>query len=334
MKFNLFALACIAAASEARSRRNDSSSASNEAKQEFLNWASQNGLSYSGMDEFARRERTWLETDRKIKETNRAAELSGDASALKLKHTVFSAMDEEERKKHMGLKLKEGALQGRKKELEAKRDQEGGRRKLSLKSNHKDWAAEGVTGPVKDQGGCGSCYTFSSNTTLEARIAIETGTYQRLSEQQIVDCANWDATQYFWLYGCDGGYMSEVWWYQRDYGAMADADYPYVSGTTGEVGACMENADQYVASVVEWGEVDGSSTANIASALEEGPLAIAVAAYSDTWFNYGGGIVTSDNSDCNPDWLDHAVVLVGYSEGGSDSDELVVTETVETTCRR
>ena len=61
-----------------------------------------------------------------------------------------------------------------------------------------DWAAAGKTGPVKNQGGCGSCYVFSSNTVLEATIAIETGKpYQHLSEQQIVDCAHYDDTQYY-----------------------------------------------------------------------------------------------------------------------------------------
>ena len=248
MKFNLFALACIAAASEARSRRGGDASSDNlEAKKQFLSWAAENGLSYTGTTEFASRERTWMETNRKIESTNAAAEASGDASALKLKHTRFSALTEQEKKKLMGLKLKEGALESRQKELKAQK-KDGDRRKLSLQSNHLDWAASGHTGAVKDQGDCGSCYTFSSNTTLEAKIAIQTGQpYQRLSEQQIVDCANWDQTQYFWLYGCQGGYMSEVWWYQRDYGAMADADYPYESGVTGEPGACMEDSSKFVA---------------------------------------------------------------------------------------
>jgi len=61
--------------------------------------------------------------------------------------------------------------------------------------------------------------------------------------------------------------MSEVWWYQRDYGAMADADYPYVSGTTGEIGNCTEDSSKFVASVSSWYYVDGSDTGNIAVEL-------------------------------------------------------------------
>ena len=63
MKFNLFTLACIAAVSQARSRRDEGSSAERESTKNFLNWAAQNGVSYSGTEEFARREQIWLKTD-------------------------------------------------------------------------------------------------------------------------------------------------------------------------------------------------------------------------------------------------------------------------------
>ena len=173
-------------------------------------------------------------------------------------------MSKEERQKLYGLKDIETRREG-----QEVKQQDGRRgRGLAMTASAVDWAANGITGPVKDQGSCGSCYTFASNTVLEATVSIQKGTpYKRLSEQQIVDCANWYATSYYYLYGCNGGYMTEVWWYQRDYGAMADADYPYVSGTTGEIGNCTEDSSKFVASVSSWDSVDGSSTGNIAAEL-------------------------------------------------------------------
>ena len=145
-------------------------------------------------------------------------------------------MSKEERQKLYGLKDIETRREG-----QEVKQQDGRRgRGLAMTASAVDWAANGITGPVKDQGSCGSCYTFASNTVLEATVSIQKGTpYKRLSEQQIVDCANWYATSYYYLYGCNGGYMTEVWWYQRDVGAMLDEDYPY----TASEGVCVENAN-------------------------------------------------------------------------------------------
>ena len=52
-----------------------------------------------------------------------------------------------------------------------------------------DWRTKGVVTDVKDQGGCGSCWTFSTAETLESHIAIRTGKLMVFSEQQIVSCA-------------------------------------------------------------------------------------------------------------------------------------------------
>ena len=181
-----------------------------------------------------------------------------------------------------------------------------------------DWHADGYTGDVKDQGACGSCYTFASNTALEATLMIEQGApYQRLSEQQIVDCANWDVTQYFYLYGCQGGYMSEVWWYQRDNGAMLDEEYPYTSGTTSSVGQCQYDQSKTKNVVTSWGSVTGGKEA-IIEAVQVKPMAVAVSAGNTAFMQYSSGILTS--SDCNGG-LDHAVVLVGYHDGSENNDD-------------
>jgi len=52
-----------------------------------------------------------------------------------------------------------------------------------------DHFADGFMHPVKNQGGCGSCWTFSANTALEGTLAKKQNTSPvRISEQQIVDC--------------------------------------------------------------------------------------------------------------------------------------------------
>ncbi len=51
-----------------------------------------------------------------------------------------------------------------------------------------DWRTAGILTSVKDQGSCGSCWTFGSTETIEAYWAKATGNLQELSEQVCV-CA-------------------------------------------------------------------------------------------------------------------------------------------------
>ncbi|KAK8503167.1 hypothetical protein V6N13_025922 [Hibiscus sabdariffa] len=53
----------------------------------------------------------------------------------------------------------------------------------------KDWREAGIVSPVKDQGNCGSCWTFSTTGALEAAYHQAFGKGISLSEQQLVDCA-------------------------------------------------------------------------------------------------------------------------------------------------
>ena len=70
--------------------------------------------------------------------------------------------------------------------------------------NDIDWRARGKVSNVKDQGNCGSCWTFSTTGAIESRYAIRYGGKMPLvSEQQLIDCA-----QAFDNHGCNGGLPS------------------------------------------------------------------------------------------------------------------------------
>jgi len=81
-----------------------------------------------------------------------------------------------------------------------------------------------VVTPVKDQGECGSCWTFSTVGAMESHWNIlGKGRNVLFSEQQLVDCA-WG----FDNYGCEGGLPSQAFEYIRYIGGLESSmTYPY-----------------------------------------------------------------------------------------------------------
>jgi len=190
-----------------------------------------------------------------------------------------------------------------------------------------DWADNGTMLGVKNQGGCGSCWAFASNSALEGSIAAKNGTAPvRLSEQHLVDCTLRNNARNmelfgedFGLWGCGGGWMATAWYFQSKHGAMLDSDYPYTSGRTGTESPCAHDTDKIVGKVSGWGRIYASEgIQRVKDKLKEQPLTIAVDAGSGHFQHYKSGVV-GINDGC-PTGLNHAVVLVGYSEKASDDD--------------
>merc|ERR1739848_10593 len=86
-----------------------------------------------------------------------------------------------------------------------------------------DWVSRGAVTPVKDQGQCGSCWTFSTTGAIEGAWKIATGQLVSLSEQQIVDCAT-SAGQ-----GCNGGYPIRAMQWAEQNGLCGENEYRYTA---------------------------------------------------------------------------------------------------------
>jgi len=183
-----------------------------------------------------------------IQANNQKAIASGNPDAVILGHNKMSDKTPDERRKMLGHRPKNGHNSGR--GLSATTSSNHHRNLNDVPS--KNWHDLGAT-RVKDQGDCGSCYAFAANSALEAEIWSKTGQYTRLSEQQAIDCTDNSYTNgYYYNYGCDGGWMEEVWWFHRESGAMADSDYPYVSGQTEDITTCQHNDSDVIARVESW----------------------------------------------------------------------------------
>jgi C1A family cysteine protease len=66
---------------------------------------------------------------------------------------------------------------------------------------------------VKNQGGCGSCWAFSTTGALEGKHFQKTSSLASFSEQQLVDCSTT-----YQNFGCNGGWMVWAFYYVQDHG--------------------------------------------------------------------------------------------------------------------
>ena len=166
-----------------------------------------------------------------------------------------------------------------------------------------DWTTKGAVTPVKDQGQCGSCWSFSATGALEGAYYLKNGDLQSFSEQQLVSCDTVDA-------GCNGGWMDQAFtWIQGNGGICSESDYPYTSGTTMVNGQCVASCSKNPkAAPVSFTDVSKNSDDALKSALAQQPVSVAIQANQPAFQFYSGGVLTGD---CGTR-LDHGVLAVGY----------------------
>ena len=167
-----------------------------------------------------------------------------------------------------------------------------------------DWTTRGAVTPVKNQGQCGSCWSFSTTGSLEGLRAIEGHGLLSLSEQQLMDCS----TSYG-NHGCQGGLMPNAFKYVIANGIESEAEYPYEMRND----RCRSNPSKYVFHIRGFRIVRRYNNPQLKAAVARQPVSIAVDATALQF--YQGGII---NFGCGQQ-LDHGVLAVGYGNAQGEN---------------
>jgi len=162
-----------------------------------------------------------------------------------------------------------------------------------------DWVSRGAVTPVKNQGQCGSCWSFSTTGAMEGSYQVATSQLLSLAEQQLVDCDRSND-------GCSGGWPYMAMTYASKNGACLESSYPY----TAVGGGCRQSSCTLglQPGTVSGYQHVGQTTSALLSALNSQPVSVTVDAGEIAFQFYSNGVI---NHGCYGP-INHAVLATGY----------------------
>mmetsp|Transcript_6486 Transcript_6486/g.7499 ORF Transcript_6486/g.7499 Transcript_6486/m.7499 type:complete len:425 (-) Transcript_6486:239-1513(-) len=299
---------------------------------QFRSWQNINNKKYSSKNELLLREKIWYNNQVKVVHHNDAY----NAGYTSWKMTMQSPFADLTAAEFTALYLMDqqhcSATDGTSKQMNQKESLGDGKEitsftasKISAKDKDVsiDWRTKGIMTPIKNQGNCGSCWTFSTSGCLEAHtclaLNVDCTNWKGLAEQQLIDCSRG-----FNNFGCSGGLPSQAYEYIKYSGGMdLETSYSYEA----KEGSCLAENSIVGATVAEVYNITSGDEDDLVNAISQvGPVSIAYQVSADFRF-YQHGVYDSYNATTNSTMcknkntdVNHAVVAIGLGTAASRKD--------------
>lgn len=153
-------------------------------------------------------------------------------------------------------------------------------------------------------GVCGACYAFSAIGSVEAQLFRKYNKLIELSAQEIVDCSIKYGNE-----GCVSGVMSQSFEYMIENGIASESDYPY----SGKNGTCRWNDVTKTSKIKGYVQLPAGDENTLMKAVAKiGPISAAMEVTNNTRQFVGKSIFYDKTCHRSSDFMNHAVLIVGY----------------------
>ncbi|XP_060537688.1 procathepsin L-like [Pantherophis guttatus] len=272
----------------------------------WRDWKATHGKEYVQEEEESFRRAVWEENLQMIQDHNKEADLGKYTYWLGMNH--FGDLTNEELDKRLPCLLSDF-------------DKVTKGNRITFKSSDDpdipdqiDWRTKGGVTKVKDQGECGSCWSFSATGALEGMHFKKMGKLVSLSEQNLIDCSEEN-------YGCDGGIMELAFETVRKQGGInSEKSYPY-DGVDRQ--SCRYDPDESITRCNSFGQIMENDEKGLQEAVAKiGPVSVGIDARSSKFHFYKSGIFREPND--GEKQTNHAMLIVGYNDSSEGNGHWIL----------
>ncbi|XP_005064060.1 cathepsin W isoform X1 [Mesocricetus auratus] len=169
-----------------------------------------------------------------------------------------------------------------------------------------DWRkARNIISSIKNQKTCRCCWAIAAADNIESLWHIKTQEFVEVSVQELLDCERCGN-------GCNGGFVWDAYIaVLNNSGLASEKDYPF-KGYPNPHG-CLANRYKKVAWIQDFTMLDSDEQAIAGYLAAHGPITVTI--NMKLLQSYRKGVIKATPTTCDPQHVDHSVLLVGFGKG-------------------
>ncbi|XP_067604398.1 cathepsin W isoform X4 [Pseudorca crassidens] len=171
-----------------------------------------------------------------------------------------------------------------------------------------DWRKKaGIISPIRNQQNCNCCWAMAAAGNIEALWAIKTDQSLEVSVQELLDCDRCGN-------GCKGGFVWDAFITVLNISGLAsDKDYPFMGNSKPH--RCQAKKHKKVAWIQDFIMLQPCEQSIAKYLATQGPITVTI--NMKLLQQYQKGVIKATSTTCDPQLVDHSVLLVGFGKSKS-----------------